>query len=263
MQELNQEETTTNKMLTALLDTIQLESGIGCPILENCQPLDYIEWGWVIQIRDFLFHINATILGATEKPELYREHDTYLMDSNYLDTLTKRERIYIHRCRTHLQVETPLSDIATTDGTRINKTWHSSETTKPSRSMKKWPNQESPFRQAWTAWRRFLSSFSDSSGKLKQTLGAWMRINENREHQAYLESETSKLWYSKNNAWSIHEQIGKTHRNLINDQTPVQWKHKRKPSLTPMEILLETNKFIRTSNIKANYQKKSKTGRER
>jgi hypothetical protein len=259
IQELNQEETTTNKMLTALLDTIQLESGIGCPILENCRPLDYIKWGWVIQIRDFLYHVNAQILGATEKPEpAYREHDTYLMDSNYLDTITKRERIYIHRCRLHLQVAT-LSDIATTDGTRINKTCYSNETTKPSRSLKKWPNQEAPFWQAWTSWRRFLSSFCDSSGKLKQPLGAWMRINENREHQAYLESGTNNLWYSKNNAWFIHEQIGKTHTSLIHETTPVWWKHKRKPSLTPMEILLETNESIRTPNVKANYQQKSKS----
>jgi hypothetical protein len=138
------------------------------------------------------------------------------MDSNYLDMITKWERIYIHRCRLHLQVET-LSDIATTDGTHINKTWYSNETT----------------------WRRFLSSFCDSSGKLKQPLGAWMRINENREHRAYLESGTNNLWYSKNNAWFIHEQIGKTRTSLIHNTTPARWKHKLKPSLTPTEILLE------------------------
>jgi hypothetical protein len=53
IQELNQEGTMTQKMLLALLDAIQLESGIGQPILENCRALDYIEWGWIPQIRDF------------------------------------------------------------------------------------------------------------------------------------------------------------------------------------------------------------------
>jgi hypothetical protein len=45
LQELNQEGTMTQKMILALLDTIQVESGIGQPILENCKALVYIEWG--------------------------------------------------------------------------------------------------------------------------------------------------------------------------------------------------------------------------
>jgi hypothetical protein len=75
--------------LTALLDTIQLEAGIGSPILEDCRPLEYIEWGcWVIQIRDFLSHTNAKIMGATTKPEINREQEIYLMDSEYLNSLS-------------------------------------------------------------------------------------------------------------------------------------------------------------------------------
>jgi hypothetical protein len=35
----------THKMRLALLDIIQIEAGIGHPILEDCKPLDYIEWG--------------------------------------------------------------------------------------------------------------------------------------------------------------------------------------------------------------------------
>jgi hypothetical protein len=68
MQELNQNNSTTQIMLLTLLDTIQLESGIGQPILENCKALDYIERGWIPQIRDFLWHINGTIQGATDHP---------------------------------------------------------------------------------------------------------------------------------------------------------------------------------------------------
>lgn len=51
----------TNMMLRAALDTIQLESGIGKPIMEDTRPLDYIEWGWIPSIRDFLHHIEAKI----------------------------------------------------------------------------------------------------------------------------------------------------------------------------------------------------------
>jgi hypothetical protein len=65
LQELNQDNTTTQSLLFILLETIQLEAGIGDPILENCRPLDYIEWGWIPHIRDFLFHINGRIIRAT------------------------------------------------------------------------------------------------------------------------------------------------------------------------------------------------------
>jgi hypothetical protein len=121
----------TQKLLIALLDTIQLESGIGQPILENCRALDYIEWGWIPQIRDFLWHINGGIIGATKKPTTYREQDTYLMDATHIDQVPRRDKIYIHRCRIYLQVAT-MSDIASSDGTRINKAWYEPDSIKPS-----------------------------------------------------------------------------------------------------------------------------------
>jgi hypothetical protein len=44
LQELNQQGT-TNAMIQCVLDTIQMELGIGSPILEENRPLNYIEWG--------------------------------------------------------------------------------------------------------------------------------------------------------------------------------------------------------------------------
>jgi hypothetical protein len=75
-------------MIIALLDAIQLEAGIGSPIMEDCRPLDYIEWGWIPQIRDFLHHINGQIIIGKRKQELYRKNDQYLMDAEYLGTIT-------------------------------------------------------------------------------------------------------------------------------------------------------------------------------
>jgi hypothetical protein len=50
-------------MLLADLDTIQLESGIGDPILENTRSLDYIEWGWIpIILRIMILHTSGLIL---------------------------------------------------------------------------------------------------------------------------------------------------------------------------------------------------------
>jgi hypothetical protein len=45
-------------------------------------------------------------MGATTKPEINREQEIYLMDSEYLNSLSWRGKIYIHRCRRNLQVET-------------------------------------------------------------------------------------------------------------------------------------------------------------
>jgi hypothetical protein len=59
MQEINQEYSMTQQILIATLDALQLESGIGSPIMED---LDYVEWGWLLQIRDFLHHINGHII---------------------------------------------------------------------------------------------------------------------------------------------------------------------------------------------------------
>lgn len=84
VQELNQKDTMTQKMLSSLLEVIQMEAGIGAPILEDCRTLEYIEWGWIPQIRDFLLHVDGKVLNASETPRLYRENDCYLMDAPYL-----------------------------------------------------------------------------------------------------------------------------------------------------------------------------------
>jgi hypothetical protein len=46
LQEINSENM-TNKLLRATAETIQLESGIGSPIMMDTRALDYIEWGWI------------------------------------------------------------------------------------------------------------------------------------------------------------------------------------------------------------------------
>jgi hypothetical protein len=81
LQELNQFNSNTQHMLIAVLDAIQLEAGIRTPIMEDCRPLDYIEWGWIPQIRDFLHHINGKIIIGKRKQNIYRQNDQYLMDA--------------------------------------------------------------------------------------------------------------------------------------------------------------------------------------
>jgi hypothetical protein len=196
----------TQAMLISLLDTIQLKAGIGKPILESCTALAYIEWSWIPQIRNFLWHINGQIIGATTMPQTYHEHDTYLMDSLIVNSLSQRDQIYIHQCRLYLQIET-LSDIATSNRKHIHQAWHNSETEKPSTSDTQWPCQKSPHDTSWKVWSKFLDSFCIAGGSLQQPLGRWLMRNTSRTHRAYYHHDTQNRWSCNNTEWQSHNLI--------------------------------------------------------
>jgi hypothetical protein len=245
IQELNQEGSMTQKMLLSSLDTIQLEAGIGKPILENCKALAYIEWGWIPQIRDFLWHINGQIIGATETPKIYRENDQYLMDSPIIEKLPRRDQIYIHRCRLHLQVET-LSDITTSDGQHINEVWRHANTDKPSVSNVRWPRQNSPQKAVWKVWSKFLDSFCTTKNKLRIQLGNWHTNNPSRTHQAYFVQDQKDLWIQQDNTWNRHEMISQKRSYwLFNPSTSTTTAH-RPENGTPIDITTQTDIYIKT-----------------
>jgi hypothetical protein len=155
LQELNMESGTTKNMLKILLDTIQQEAGISRPILEETRPLQYIKWGWIPSIRDFLHHIKAKITNATEGLKTYREHDCLIMDSIQLNHASRKEKILINQCRLALQVKC-LSDIVNAEGKQIDPVWLNLSKPKPSWSNKRWPRQEDPGHEAWLIWKNFL-----------------------------------------------------------------------------------------------------------
>jgi hypothetical protein len=100
-------------------------------------------------------------------------NDSYIMDSPYLATLTRKQQILINCCRLFLQVEC-LSDISSADGTRIREEWMECNTVKPSRSLKKWPLQGNPGDEAWKIWRNFLTrAFLRNDKSLLTPLGGW------------------------------------------------------------------------------------------
>jgi hypothetical protein len=202
LQEVNST-STTGQLMRATIDVIQMEAGIGRPILEDNRPLAYIEWGWIPSIRDFLHHIKAEISNASNRPHQYREGDSYIMDSPMIHEMTRKEQILINRCRIYLQVEC-ISDIATADGTAINKSWFSSQSPKRSTSNKVWPLQNDPGKEAWNIWRNFLTrAFTDGSGKLKNKLQRW-KCTAHRIYFAYYQDK--KLWlYLNNDSWTVHK----------------------------------------------------------
>jgi hypothetical protein len=162
--------------------------------MEDTRPLDYIEWGWIPSIRDFLHHIEAKIMGATQNPPLFREKDCYIMDSELLDSLTYKERMLIHRCRLFLQVKV-LSDISNTAGNAIHEAWLHPNSDKPSYSLKKWPKQSNPGKEAWRIWKKFIiSAYTNQNGKLRKELGDWTLRNKLRVHRSYCNEGATVLY---------------------------------------------------------------------
>jgi hypothetical protein len=207
IQELNHEGTTRD-MIRHLLEVIQLESGMGSPILEDNRPLNYIEWGWIPAMRDFMLHINAKIMNALEDMPRFRINDSYIMDSPLLPRLTRKEQILINRCRIFLQIEC-LSDITNSEGNRILEEWRDYNSIKSSKSLKKWPIQSNPGPEAWKIWKHFLTrGFLAGDNTLSNKLGSWICMNKSRSHYAYFQSSNRSLWICKDNAnWTNHKII--------------------------------------------------------
>jgi hypothetical protein len=131
------------------------------------------------------------------------------MDSTkHLDTLSRRDKFYIHRCRIYLQVET-VSDIATADGTKIHDAWRNPETNKSSHSTIQRPRQAAPFKVAWRVWSKFLDSFSTTSGSLSTSLEAWTTLNKTRQHLAYFHHEQQTIWSLRDERWHQYQLIQK------------------------------------------------------
>jgi hypothetical protein len=246
LQEMNQFNSNTQHMLIALLDAIQMEAGIGTPIMEDCRPLDYIEWGWIPQIRDFLHHIKGKIIIGNRKQEIYRKYDSYLMDSDYLEKITRRERIYIHRCRIYLQVAT-VSDISAAAGHTIQKAWLYPHTKKPSRSTLRWPRQKEPSKVAWLAWKKFINSFLLSNGKLKQRLGPWIQRNKHRVHEAYATEQGDLLWVNDQDKFNGHPHISTQRKSIIFAAIPTTFATELPPYATPTDVLNREQHTIKTS----------------
>jgi hypothetical protein len=234
-------------MLIALIDAIQLEAGIGTPILEDCRPLDYIEWGWIPAIRDFLQHINGKIVLGRRQEPTYQLNDTYLMDATYVHGLTRRERIYINRCRIFQQV-TLLSDVSTVAGLQIHQAWHSPTLGKPSRSNLRWPRQNQPSRVAWVAWEKFLDSFHTENGKLRNPLGKWTRENRTRIYKAHTSMGTEMLWLEQpNKTYNGYSKKAQHRRHMTFHATHVTSATELPPFATPVDVLQTAEHWIKTS----------------
>jgi hypothetical protein len=204
LQEICNTNSSTHQMLEILINTIQLEAGIGSPILEDTRTLNYLEWGWIPQIREFLHHIDGKIVGMGNTPPRFREGNIYIMDSDIINNCTYKECMLIHRCRLHLQIEV-ISDIKNDIGDQIQNEWKNNNKLKPSKSTKKWPLQADPGKEAWRIWRKFLHrSFENNNGYLGKPLGRWTPRNKHRIYYHYFDHSSGHLFNQDGHLWRRH-----------------------------------------------------------
>jgi hypothetical protein len=251
LHELNNGPSTTNKMLQITLDVIQQEAGIYRPILEETRPLQYIEWGWIPSVRDFLHHIDARIMNATQGLQVYRENDCLIMDNDYISRATRKEAILINRCRLALQVEC-LSDIATADGRQIDRAWTDLSTAKPLTSTKRWPQQENPGTEAWSIWQKFLNKafLKNNSMDLRIPLGHWRILNPTRKYKTYYCPKKGTLWKRlSTDSWSQHRQMAKQRRHYIFEANGKTISNVEPSDIFPLDILSETTNTIITGRL--------------
>jgi hypothetical protein len=249
LQELNHDGT-TKYLLQYLLEVIQMESGIGRPILEENRPLVYIEWGWIPAIRDFLLHINAQIINATRTPPTFRTFDSYIMDAPAITTMTRKEQILINRCRLFLQVEC-VSDISDAEGKKILEEWYYPVTSKSSRSLKKWPLQGDPGQEAWKIWKKFIiGSFTTNDNNLKTNLGRWEQCNRMRSHFAYTHPFDNSLWlFLDHHHWTVHKMLNKNRRNVTFQKKATATYGERPLGIIPIDVKDQTEETYITGRI--------------
>jgi hypothetical protein len=241
LQEICNRDSSTFRMLEILINTIQLESGIGSPILEDTRTIDYIEWGWIPQVREFLHHIDGKIVGFGSRPPRFREGDLFIMDSEVINKCTYKERMLIHRCRLHLQVEV-LSDITNDRGDRIQDAWKNNSNPKPSRSTKKWPTQSDPGKEAWRIWRKFLQqSFENDNGYLKKPLGKWIQQNKHRTYLSYYDHSSEQLYRQDGQLWRRHEIRATSRRQMLFNKSESVLELEPPEQAIPIDIVGESN----------------------
>ena len=154
LKQIRWNQTVAGDLLTTL-DNIQLASGFVSPILEETNPkLDYIDNGWILDLRERLSKIGATMWTEESwQPKLQRDGDCSLMETFLCARTTRRERKLLRMALHWMRVIT-LADLADATGThipgeRISGNWRA-------RSTLEWPRQPRPPKKAFTVLRRVL-----------------------------------------------------------------------------------------------------------
>jgi len=196
--------TSIGNLFLIALRWAQIQAGTSRHILTTNRPMPHVESDWFLQLRSVLWTINGAIWikkSWRQKPQ--RDNDIFLMDFILNQNLTDKEIRELNYCRLYMRV-TRLSDIATTDGMKIQEEYCIGE--KRNLSKLDWPNQNKPSQKQFDLWTTTLKRLCKYNLTLIQPLGRWYKLTDNRLEWFY--DDTSKIIYQHNTkTWKQYQPL--------------------------------------------------------
>ena len=194
--------TVANDLLVTL-DSLQLHTGVGPPLLETVTPpIKYAGRSFLLSLRDQLAHIRASFwIEDKWVPPHQREHDEFIMDRFlHIPGITTSELKQANAVRLYLRVLT-IADLADPSGRFIpdgNMTggWQGG-------SDLHWPHQPMPPKKFWATFRRCIRRTfctttpphqpSHYGMTLNEPLGQWLPVSRHSWFDVY-RSPTTLYW---------------------------------------------------------------------
>lgn len=141
----------------------------------------------LVDLRQFLRHVGGHLRVKQQITSIpLRCFDRHIMDIALSQrTWNRRHLSQINACRRYLQAQT-LADISNLSGTRIQVHALTGDHNPPVYSQRTSRfNQAKPGITAWRTWKRFLLTFSNRNGVLRNPLGPWTVEHEQARHWPY------------------------------------------------------------------------------
>ena len=168
--------TQTNRYLSAVLQSHQLETGTSFGILQQ----DYSNTGilasdtWVKRCWKQLEELDIFVACDTPIPATRCSGDSLLMEIFMEAEVNQDDLLWLNWCRLYLQVVT-VSDLLTANGRAIRRSIWRGLRDDHGQDLYAWPRTVRPTPRHWETWRRVLSSIflRPSSLLLQEPLGPW------------------------------------------------------------------------------------------
>jgi Reverse transcriptase (RNA-dependent DNA polymerase) len=188
------------------INYIQLQSGVGNPIMASRDNISYLPKNWILHLRNFLLEVNARIeISELWSPSPQRESDQYIMESFKKLCLSRSALKELNNWRMYYQVIF-LSELcfATSKGIQPYFMEYNHENNPcQNRSTLNWPVQAKPDENSFKLWRRSIkAAFINKYNNHISNLGQWnlpavlqyaprLAYYQHSEHTIYLASSSS------------------------------------------------------------------------